>query len=84
MVVSRALAIQNYESLNGLVENESIEVLKSYISQMTEQKRLEIAVNDISLLNIWICDLDISKGTPNEGNYTKIIKNLNYFLNIYL
>ncbi|XP_076175591.1 m-AAA protease-interacting protein 1, mitochondrial [Ptiloglossa arizonensis] len=81
MVVSRALAIQNYESLNGLVENESIEVLKSYISQMTEQKRLEIAVNDISLLNIWICDLDISKGTPNEGfDYILKIPILAYYI----
>ncbi|XP_076237329.1 m-AAA protease-interacting protein 1, mitochondrial [Calliopsis andreniformis] len=68
IIISDALAAQNYEALEGLVAEKTLEILKKNVSSLTESQRTLIAMSKGLLIKTVPTSIDIeSKNTDNDN-----------------
>ncbi|XP_054000120.1 m-AAA protease-interacting protein 1, mitochondrial [Hylaeus anthracinus] len=78
-LVSRLLAAQQYEQLNGLVEDKTIEILKQNVSRLTEEQRSLITISENCIRTIGPTDMSIKKSETEDNNYTVEISKIAYY-----
>ncbi|XP_076620185.1 m-AAA protease-interacting protein 1, mitochondrial isoform X2 [Colletes latitarsis] len=68
-IVSHALANENYEELDGLVEDKTLEILKQNVSRLTPEQRNLIAVHENWMLELVPYNTSIKRDKDKDNNF---------------
>ncbi|XP_020289930.1 uncharacterized protein LOC109857727 isoform X2 [Pseudomyrmex gracilis] len=69
-IISKALTNKNYESLEGLVADDIIEILKAKIETLSPNQRQLISVNEDEMLFYVLSDIDVTVGDEHSIKVT--------------